>query len=250
MHWLQRVCWGKWRQQLQHVCHLHQHSWILLVCLQLWLFWQWGQLHRFVSFSVSCCLLFYVHFIFSFFLLDRHIDVNECSNSTLNNCVVTLATCTNTIGSYYCTCKLGYSGNGTVCVDVNECLLGTNNCAPQATCHNTIGSFTCTCNIGYNGTGVVCIGLVFLCSCLLSCFSFRNLTQNLKLQTSMSVSWGPMTAVPMRPVSTLLDLFVCTCNSGFLGSGVLCLGNLLSIPFFLPLAPVNIDVPLLTLFLS
>ena len=144
-------------------------------------------------------------FFFSFFL-SRYIDVNECNNSTLN--CATLATCTNTIGSYYCTCNIGYGGNGTVCADVNECLgQGTgNNCAPQATCTNTVGSFSCACNTGYNGTGVVCIGLVFLCSCLLSCFSFRNLTQNLKLQTSMSVSWGPMTAVPMLPVLTLLDL--------------------------------------------
>ena len=42
------------------------------------------------------------------------IDINECtSNSSICD---TNANCTNTPGSYVCTCNHGYAGNGTVCV--------------------------------------------------------------------------------------------------------------------------------------
>ena len=43
-------------------------------------------------------------------------------------------------------------------LDINECAMGTDNCAPEATCTNTEGSFTCTCNHGYTGSGTVCTG--------------------------------------------------------------------------------------------
>ena len=41
------------------------------------------------------------------------IDNNECTNMT-HNCH-TNATCRNIEGSFTCTCKYGYSGNGTNC---------------------------------------------------------------------------------------------------------------------------------------
>ena len=44
-------------------------------------------------------------------------------------------------------------------IDVDECALGTDNCADDtATCANTVGSFTCACILGYTGDGVTCIG--------------------------------------------------------------------------------------------
>jgi len=43
------------------------------------------------------------------------IDINECLNSTLNNCARGTSNCNNTIGSYTCTCKTGYTGTGFVC---------------------------------------------------------------------------------------------------------------------------------------
>ena len=44
--------------------------------------------------------------------------------------------------------------------DIDECTIGTSNCAatPTATCTNTLGSFTCGCNAGYSGDGVTCTG--------------------------------------------------------------------------------------------
>ena len=41
-------------------------------------------------------------------------DVDECTMET-DNCH-SKAICNNTIGSFNCTCKNGYSGNGTLCV--------------------------------------------------------------------------------------------------------------------------------------
>ena len=58
-------------------------------------------------------------------------------------------------------------------IDINECTMGTDNCAAEATCTNTEGSFTCTCNQGYTGDGVACNGkythviLLLLCDFVL-----------------------------------------------------------------------------------
>jgi len=43
--------------------------------------------------------------------------------------------------------------------DINECALGTDNCASTATCTNTPGSYYCNCTAGYSGNGVNCTGL-------------------------------------------------------------------------------------------
>ena len=42
--------------------------------------------------------------------------------------------------------------------DINECVLGTDNCHAQATCTNNVGSFSCACNTGWSGNGVTCVG--------------------------------------------------------------------------------------------
>ncbi|MCE9673222.1 EGF domain-containing protein [Myxococcus stipitatus] len=81
-------------------------------------------------------------------------DINECANGTAT-CSVN-ATCTNTRGSYTCTCKAGYTGNGKTCTDINECTNGTATCSVNATCANTQGSYTCTCKSGYSGNGRTC----------------------------------------------------------------------------------------------
>ena len=50
------------------------------------------------------------------------IDIDECANATTNDCDSN-AMCTNTVGSFTCTCNQGYTGNGTTCEGKNivEC---------------------------------------------------------------------------------------------------------------------------------
>ena len=50
---------------------------------------------------------------YALFIVFR-IDIEECQIDT-DNCH-TDSNCTNTKGSFYCTCHTGYSGNGVTCV--------------------------------------------------------------------------------------------------------------------------------------
>ena len=51
--------------------------------------------------------LFYYLLLCYFFQLD----IDECASGS-HNCVSGTATCSNTVGSYNCTCKPGYFGDG------------------------------------------------------------------------------------------------------------------------------------------
>ncbi len=70
--------------------------------------------------------------------------------------------CSNTPGGFTCgACPAGYTDDGSgVCVDDDECTLGTDDCDPLVTCTNMPGSFTCgACPDGYvdtNGDGTEC----------------------------------------------------------------------------------------------
>ena len=98
-------------------------------------------------------------------------DINECGVG-IDNCHPN-ATCTDTVGSFECSCNSGLTGNGVNClgefitvhdafsqyaffIDIDECEMGTDNCDNQTTfCNNSFGEFDCLCLSGYidpNGT--------------------------------------------------------------------------------------------------
>jgi len=54
----------------------------------------------------------------NFFFLKKKIDIDECL--TNNGGCSANAICTNTIGSFSCTCKIGYVGDGMICSSCNE----------------------------------------------------------------------------------------------------------------------------------
>ncbi|PFX14237.1 Fibrillin-1 [Stylophora pistillata] len=81
-------------------------------------------------------------------------DVNECPKE-LHNCSAD-AVCNNIKGSYNCTCKPGYSGDGRTCKDIDECTAETYNCSANAVCNNTKGSYNCSCAPGFHGDGNIC----------------------------------------------------------------------------------------------
>eukprot|EP00105_Crassostrea_gigas_P041028 XP_019925176.1 PREDICTED: delta-like protein D [Crassostrea gigas] len=74
-------------------------------------------------------------------------NINECLDNPCQNG----GTCSNSDGSFTCTCAGGFTG--ALCnEDINECL--DNPCQNGKTCSNSDGSFTCTCAGGF--TGALC----------------------------------------------------------------------------------------------
>ena len=63
----------------------------------------------------------YFYFFFERFLIVSFLsqsDIDECSaDSSLCD---ENADCTNNEGSYSCTCKQGFTGNGTVCAGIHD----------------------------------------------------------------------------------------------------------------------------------
>ncbi|XP_073250379.1 uncharacterized protein [Porites lutea] len=81
-------------------------------------------------------------------------DINECE--TRRHHCSSNAFCNNTKGSYICTCKPGYTGNGVNCTDINERETGKHRGDSRAFCNNTKGLYNCTCKPGYFGNGFNC----------------------------------------------------------------------------------------------
>ena len=99
-------------------------------------------------------------------------DIDECDAGS-HNCA-SEASCTDNVGSYDCTCDMGYTGNGTSCnglhlpffksrpkhthVDIDECESSNSECDSNGTCANNPGSYDCFCKVGYTGDGFSCTG--------------------------------------------------------------------------------------------
>jgi len=128
-----------------------------------------------------------------------HVDINECESNT-DNCNEN-ADCTNTEGSFTCSCNPGYTGDGVSCTNINECELGTP-CDPNANCTDTVGSFDCLCNAGYTGNGLVCINID-------------------------ECEMGTDNCDENADCTDTIGSFSCACNSGYSGDGVNCLSEFL-----------------------
>ena len=94
-------------------------------------------------------------------------DIDECSTgASLCNQL-----CTNTDGSYECSCEGGFMllDDGVTCVEINECTMNTDDC--QQECINVEGGFRCDCFEGYSldDNGRTCSGMVFHIHITLSC---------------------------------------------------------------------------------
>lgn len=84
-------------------------------------------------------------------------NINECASAATHSCDKEHGDCTDTEGSYRCSCNNGFTGDGYNCADLNECAPGGSNQCAQ-TCINNIGSYTCSCFRGYtlNADGKTC----------------------------------------------------------------------------------------------
>uniref|UniRef100_A0A914VLB7 Uncharacterized protein n=1 Tax=Plectus sambesii TaxID=2011161 RepID=A0A914VLB7_9BILA len=63
------------------------------------------------------------------------------------------ANCASSGGQEQCVCKIGFTGDGVHCADIDECLNTTlcGQAQAQGWCNNTIGSYFCTCNPNFDG---------------------------------------------------------------------------------------------------
>eukprot|EP00735_Rhodelphis_limneticus_P009809 TRINITY_DN2875_c0_g1::TRINITY_DN2875_c0_g1_i3::g.6029::m.6029 TRINITY_DN2875_c0_g1::TRINITY_DN2875_c0_g1_i3::g.6029 ORF type:complete len:359 (-),score=56.95,sp/P35555/FBN1_HUMAN/47.97/9e-27,sp/P35555/FBN1_HUMAN/39.32/7e-20,sp/P35555/FBN1_HUMAN/37.90/6e-16,sp/P35555/FBN1_HUMAN/36.97/4e-15,sp/P35555/FBN1_HUMAN/37.04/6e-14,sp/P35555/FBN1_HUMAN/38.98/1e-13,sp/P35555/FBN1_HUMAN/36.59/7e-13,sp/P35555/FBN1_HUMAN/38.66/2e-12,sp/P35555/FBN1_HUMAN/34.33/6e-12,sp/P35555/FBN1_HUMAN/32.33/7e-12,sp/P35555/F len=122
-------------------------------------------------------------------------DVNECTMN-LHNCG-THGTCSNTAGSFTCTCHSGYqpSTGAVACTNENECTLSKHNCGTNAACTDTDGAFSCSCNAGYSGNGLSCANID---ECI------QN-TDNCHADATCTDTVGS---------------FTCACSAGYYGDGV------------------------------
>ncbi|XP_078725599.1 uncharacterized protein LOC144942674 [Lampetra fluviatilis] len=75
------------------------------------------------------------------------LDVDECDGTSLCGGG---GSCTNSPGSFTCSCLPGYRGH--LCMDVDECVESPNVCNSSQNCMNTLGSFLCTCKLGTSGS--------------------------------------------------------------------------------------------------
>ena len=76
-------------------------------------------------------------------------DIDECQSDQCED----EQYCVNSPGSFDCACRRGYraaeESANQMCYNINECLLGLNNCGPRQNCVDTDGSFVCECKDGY-----------------------------------------------------------------------------------------------------
>uniref|UniRef100_A0A1X7T6A2 Uncharacterized protein n=1 Tax=Amphimedon queenslandica TaxID=400682 RepID=A0A1X7T6A2_AMPQE len=89
---------------------------------------------------------YYLRYCYSYYIAGVTCrDINECQQGTSGCSHI----CTNTVGSYKCSCYSGYqlSNDSHTCIDIDECTEGLSGCSQ--TCSNTIGSYTCICTTGY-----------------------------------------------------------------------------------------------------
>ena len=105
-------------------------------------------------------------------------DVDEC---LLQPCDEN-AVCNNRAGSYDCSCKTGFSGDGFECQDTDEC--SENVCDENADCVNVAGFYTCSCKIGI----------------VVNCF-FSNVKQN-KISIRLKVSLAMVRSATIRMSAT------------------------------------------------
>ncbi|XP_023819492.2 uncharacterized protein LOC101155537 isoform X2 [Oryzias latipes] len=159
------------------------------------------------------------------------VDMDECKNKPCHP----NATCLNTIGSYSCTCKREFTGNGSYCMDIDECKI-SNICHSRALCTNLIGGFICSCQFGFTGDGFTCQDVdecslsnttcpsfskcinspgSFVCSCLNGTIALNN-----------SCEPPPQLCNPACDTKGLChgsaSGYQCVCDLGFNGNGLTC----------------------------
>uniref|UniRef100_K9IVL3 Egf-like module containing, mucin-like, hormone receptor-like 1 n=1 Tax=Sus scrofa TaxID=9823 RepID=K9IVL3_PIG len=76
------------------------------------------------------------------------VDINECLQSGV---CPEHSQCTNSLGSYSCSCHVGFTSTNSICEDVDECA-NPRACPEHASCRNSVGSYSCVCKSGFESS--------------------------------------------------------------------------------------------------
>ena len=106
----------------------------------------WRKKSNFTSATLERCHLF---------TSPLCVDVDECAEE-IHNCSTyegqANAICTNTNGSFQCSCLQGWEGDGFYCSDIDECVNGSV-CGTNQVCRNMAGNYSCFCKDGWTLSG-------------------------------------------------------------------------------------------------
>ena len=164
------------------------------------------------------------------------VDINECADSS-NVCAN--GKCQNTLGSYQCSCRPGFTFNGVSCEDIDECSMpDTCSTTPGSLCLNTLGSFECRCPTGLIKANGQC-SFVRLCEQSSPCGSGQcmDVPQSYRCSCPNGFQFinGTCVAInqcillnPCGPGASCQDLggrYTCFCPKGFAFDDLTCVGK-------------------------
>ncbi|XP_076799587.1 uncharacterized protein LOC143444282 [Clavelina lepadiformis] len=164
------------------------------------------------------------------------IDVDECE--TTEDVCHSKAVCTNTIGSYECSCMEGYTGNGVVTCSARSCRpfiqRAVQTIEPfSSDGHPVSETVVFGCIDGYKLMGVSS----------LTCLSDGTWTSNQPTcedidECSIGVNGSPACSLKASCTNTV-GRFSCSCNEGYSGNGKICSANRCFLPQLLPYGTVQ-----------
>ncbi|XP_078382555.1 uncharacterized protein LOC144665226 isoform X6 [Oculina patagonica] len=163
-------------------------------------------------------------------------DIDECSAS--NPVCDVNANCQNSDGSYSCSCKAGFTGDGKTCADIDECSASNPVCEVNANCKNTPGSHVCSCKAGFTGDGKTCTDIdectasVPVCDVNANC---QNTPGSHACSCKAGFSGDGKTCTDVDECSASISVcdvnsncqnnagsYICSCKAGYFGDGKTC----------------------------